>query len=869
MTLQDPRLSQILPVIRCSDCGHDVEFRKLGEHVCSSAPAMPALPRSLPKQQPVVKPGVSSGGYKPAHKPPPVPIGTPAPSNGNPRPSLPFLEKYAKKNKSSSPVPLLQPNDHQQQYHHHNNHQQQYQQHQQHEYSQQQQQQRQQPTHRPVSPGYANDPHQHGHQGHYQRDHQEYMTSKSPIDHQYSSTQSGRYPPGSRPKTPVYDSVNQGPARTSQPQPNLPLKSKARSPSVSSAQGNGQGYGAEPYDHHPSPPGHGDSYSHGYPVSEREREMDRINRSTPSMDSVSSSGVISSPSSVSSGFSRSGSSGSAASSILAERSIYQQRGRSNTMLSEKSEISVRSERSERSERSARSERSRHADDEREMRYNHQHHHHQAASLSTRPGDRRHHDSSSPYETPSPPVSPQDTTPSPSDTMAPPKPTPYRPITPPEVASPVPTRGRRPSVPQANRKATDDQFDALMDDLLQEINTMPTTPSPSRDTARTPRSRSRSRPNLPENGRSKYERAGSPPPTPGLPMLAAGGGGSEHARSQRSGRDREYRSERSERGERGEREARNADQERESLRDRERTNGTRSVTSRSRSTNRRGAVAYCEGCKHDIQPSESADAIKMSRGDYHPECFKCTRCRRPLESAAHAHEYEGRILCEKDYQRYMERDAQRSDRPSGRSRTAVCAGCDAPIQGETPVYALGQSWHERHLACYQCQQPIQQSVLGGHVEKNGRVYCPHDYAELFLPKCRGCGLTVEKEAVCAQDGKLKGKWHAACFGCQTCKKPFPDKSFYVFGDAPYCRRHYHKLNNSLCKGCDQPIEGPCAQTMEGWRFHPGCFSCVECKVPLTDIYYNFEDQAYCERDMMVIQRTRNVRADRRKTVFGKV
>lgn len=44
MSVKDPRLSQILPVIRCSDCGHDVEFRLLGEHICSSAPAMPALP---------------------------------------------------------------------------------------------------------------------------------------------------------------------------------------------------------------------------------------------------------------------------------------------------------------------------------------------------------------------------------------------------------------------------------------------------------------------------------------------------------------------------------------------------------------------------------------------------------------------------------------------------------------------------------------------------------------------------------------------------------------------------------------------------------------------------------------------------------
>ncbi|KAF9941109.1 hypothetical protein BGZ65_005002, partial [Modicella reniformis] len=471
------------------------------------------------------------------------------------------------------------------------------------------------------------------------------------------------------------------------------------------------------------------------------------------------------------------------------------------------------------------------------------------------------DPSSAYKTPSPPISPEDALS--ADGLSGSKQSPYRPPTPPD-ASPIPTRGRAPPT----RVASGDRFDAMMDDLIQEINDMPS--SSGRDSSRPASShRSRSRPNLPEGSSRNRDLGGSPPPTPGIPTV---GSGSDSIRSHRSGRERgerserdrerENRSERSERDrERGDRDRSDKDRERglrserserdrdrgeergDRARDRERSTTSGRSTTRSRSTNRRGGVQHCEGCKHDIQPQEAADVIKMAHGDYHPECFKCARCRRPIESPRHGHEYEGRLLCEKDYQRYLEKESSRSDRPS-RSRTTVCAGCDGPIQGETPVYALGQSWHEQHLMCYHCKKPIQQTE--GHVEKN-----------------------VEKEAVCAQDGKLRGKWHAACFGCQTCRKPFPDKSFYVFGDAPYCRRHYHKLNNSLCKGCDQPIEGPCAQTVEGWRFHPECFSCVECKEALTDIYYNFENQAYCERDIMVIQRTRNVRAERRKTFFGKV
>ncbi|KAG9323629.1 hypothetical protein KVV02_000572 [Mortierella alpina] len=813
MSVKDPRLSQVLPVIRCSDCGDDVEFRKLGEHICSSAPPMPTLPPKQPTRS-----GVSSGGYRPGHKPPPIPIAN------NPSP---YLSTAGNGSSGASPHSPLRS--------------------------------------APGTPGVAPRPSL----PFLEKEQTEHLPPKTPTEDRYAAPQPNghRYPPGAaRAKTPVNESgvtsfpVSPGstsPSRASlQQQPSLPQKSNARNPSVASAKG---------------VPGYGYAPGHNY----AEREWERSDRSVASMDYASHhcSG-ISTPSSVSSGVSRAGSSSSLASSILAERGAYDRRERSNTMLSERSELSVRSERSEmslrserseRAERSARSERSRYAEEEerveREREARHRLRQQQDAVSSRSRGRSRHNDPAAAYDTPSPPISPKDG-PLDVEMMAngPKAPSLYRPLTPPDVASPIPTRavpGRRPSVPQ--RSPGGDQFDALMEDLLQEINVMPTSVRESNRGAR-----SRSRPNVPENGRSRHEGA-SPPPTPDIPKLTSG---VDSARSQRSGRDRA--------GERSERivDRERADRDRSDRSDRggregerERALATRSPRARSRSTNRRGAVPHCEGCKHDIEPSESAESVKMSHGDYHRGCLKCARCRRTLESASQAHEYEGRVLCEKDYQRYLDKDASSNQQQRSR-RPATCAHCDSMIQpGESTVYALGQTYHEHHLTCFQCHHAIDPSI--GHIEKNGQVYCVQDYNNMFLPKCRGCNLPVEKEAVCAQDGKLRGKWHAACFGCQTCKKPFPDKSFYVFGDAPYCRRHYHKLNNSLCKTCDQPIEGPCAQTMEGWRFHPNCFCCVECKTLLTDVYYNFEDKSYCERDMMVIQQTRNVRAERRKTQFGKI
>ncbi|KAI8993730.1 hypothetical protein BDB01DRAFT_716689, partial [Pilobolus umbonatus] len=150
-------------------------------------------------------------------------------------------------------------------------------------------------------------------------------------------------------------------------------------------------------------------------------------------------------------------------------------------------------------------------------------------------------------------------------------------------------------------------------------------------------------------------------------------------------------------------------------------------------------------------------------------------------------------------------------------------CDRAIPPTVaPIKALGKFYHPGHIKCYHCYDPIDDKT--GWKEYQGRVYCRSDFKSLFLPKCRACLKPVEKEAVSAMDGKLKGKWHLECFGCHTCHRPFPDNTFYVYEDSPYCKRHYHQLNNSLCRTCDEPIEGPCAQTIEGWRFHPACFGC---------------------------------------------
>ncbi|KAJ2555657.1 hypothetical protein EV175_002217 [Coemansia sp. RSA 1933] len=162
--------------------------------------------------------------------------------------------------------------------------------------------------------------------------------------------------------------------------------------------------------------------------------------------------------------------------------------------------------------------------------------------------------------------------------------------------------------------------------------------------------------------------------------------------------------------------------------------------------------------------------------------------------------------------------------------------------------------------------IPASVQG--IEHQGRLFCVRDYKRHLATstRCQGCGNQCEPQSSKETVSALDGWWHRGCFNCQECHKAFPDKSFYVFENRPYCRYDYHKLNKSLCVACHEPIEGPCAQVFEG-RFHPACFACYQCGEPLRDVYYSLDGSFLCEDH--VHKHKSNRSANKRMTVFGHV
>jgi hypothetical protein len=114
-------------------------------------------------------------------------------------------------------------------------------------------------------------------------------------------------------------------------------------------------------------------------------------------------------------------------------------------------------------------------------------------------------------------------------------------------------------------------------------------------------------------------------------------------------------------------------------------------------------------------------------------------------------------------------------------------------------------------------------------------------------CKGCSEPILGKSVSSADGRLTGRYHKECFVCTTCAEPFQTSTFYVINDAPYCERHYHKLNGSVCTTCDRGIEGPYLESERRQKFHPGCLTCSDCQRNLRNEYFEMGGRVYCERD----------------------
>ncbi|XP_054165589.1 zinc finger protein 808-like isoform X3 [Oppia nitens] len=232
---------------------------------------------------------------------------------------------------------------------------------------------------------------------------------------------------------------------------------------------------------------------------------------------------------------------------------------------------------------------------------------------------------------------------------------------------------------------------------------------------------------------------------------------------------------------------------------------------------------CQGC---LQPIKDENQIKAMGAPWHPQCFQCTQCAKPL-SPNNYYEKNGSPYCEDDFHKLF---------------SPKCAGCQLPIKDGNFINAMGKPWHPQCFQCTQCAKPLSPNNF---FEKNGKPYCENDFHKLFSPKCSGCHTPINDGN---QTNAMGKPWHPQCFQCDKCAKPLSPNNFYEMNGKPYCEDDYHKLFSPKCDGCALPIKDGNYINALGKTWHPQCFQCTECAIPLSPKnFYEKNGKPYCKDD----------------------
>ncbi|XP_070557778.1 paxillin-like [Ptychodera flava] len=191
------------------------------------------------------------------------------------------------------------------------------------------------------------------------------------------------------------------------------------------------------------------------------------------------------------------------------------------------------------------------------------------------------------------------------------------------------------------------------------------------------------------------------------------------------------------------------------------------------------MSTCSKCDEKI----SGTVITALTKKWHPDCFKCNKCKENLRGKTFFKDKDGEPLCEDDY---TEHEAARCEN----------AKCKKPIVGEI-VVALNRKWHRECFVCEKCKKQFKD---GSFSVRDGKPYCREDYEKEFLggkkkpKKCEGCGKKIKTKWVEA----LGQPWHCECFVCEKCKEQLfgeIEGSFNRKDDKPYCDKCIELINQA--------------------------------------------------------------------------
>lgn len=114
-----------------------------------------------------------------------------------------------------------------------------------------------------------------------------------------------------------------------------------------------------------------------------------------------------------------------------------------------------------------------------------------------------------------------------------------------------------------------------------------------------------------------------------------------------------------------------------------------VHSSSKENSRSGAGPPCAACGRGIEGTYTTALGK----NFHPHCFCCGKCRRPMGAGAGQFRERGGVpYCQTCYAAHL---------------ASRCARCSQPIM-DTVITAMEKTWHKECLTCTICRLPLTQT-----------------------------------------------------------------------------------------------------------------------------------------------------------------
>uniref|UniRef100_A0A3P9N5E0 Zyxin n=1 Tax=Poecilia reticulata TaxID=8081 RepID=A0A3P9N5E0_POERE len=161
---------------------------------------------------------------------------------------------------------------------------------------------------------------------------------------------------------------------------------------------------------------------------------------------------------------------------------------------------------------------------------------------------------------------------------------------------------------------------------------------------------------------------------------------------------------------------------------------------------------CGKCGKDLSSTEPA--LKAMGKLFHPSCFCCKSCHRPLQGMQF-YVKEGSPECKCCYVTFL----------------PPCSKCGEKITDRI-LKAMGKCFHVRCFLCSTCSCNL--DGLPFIAGEDDKPYCVQDYHKRFSPQCETCKEPIVPALGSEETVKLValGKnYHIKCYQCEDCARPF--------------------------------------------------------------------------------------------------